>query len=117
MMKARIIGAALLALVSSPSFAQQSCMGVPVDQGVAALERFNAERVEFLEGEAKARAVAYYNSLPPESNTPWPVVMIADLPEGNGFIAFGVAGVFCDRVIIPADTWAKLRRHFVGPEA
>lgn len=117
-MKARfLIGAALLALVSLPAAAQTACMGVPVDQGVAALDKFNAERIEFLEGDAKLRAVAFYNGLPPEGNTPWPVVLIADLPEGYGFIAVGGGGVFCDRIIIPAAQWAEIRRHLVGPEA
>ena len=116
-MKLRLIGAVALALVSLPAVAQQGCIGIPVDQGVAALERFNAERVEFLEGDAKLRAVAFYNSLPPEGNVAWPVVMIADLPEGAGFIAFGGGGVFCDRIIIPAAQWSEIRRHIVGPEA
>lgn len=126
-MKARIIGAALLALVSSHAFAQQSstlpqptqeCPApVRVEQGVGILDALGATRIEFLQGAARERVVAAYNAQPPVSDVDWPVVMIADLPDGGGFMALGRDGVFCDRIRFSAEQWPSVRRAFVGPEA
>lgn len=113
-MVALAVSAALFAF-SVPALAQQPderCK--PMSDFTTILPQMGALGHTVLRGDAAARAVMVYNSLPPESDTPFTAAVVADMPDGVGLLGVGFGDTVCSIVPIPPQVWGRMKRHILG---
>lgn len=69
-----------------------------------------------LSGEALAKAVGIYNSIPPESNEQWDLVVLVNHIDGSGAMLVGRGLELCNGLWLPAAQWAHLINVLFGTE-
>lgn len=74
--------------------------------------RYAAHHV--LTGEGIALGAALFNSMPPESNDDWTLVVIVDHKDGSGLLVVGRDDRICHAPLLPEKYYQALKRGLFG---
>jgi hypothetical protein len=97
------LGAALVLALTSQYAQAQSC--TPLDTVLGQVSAQSLAVEQFTGGDT-ARAVAFFNRIPPVSDDAFNLALLIALPDGSGVLAVGKDGAVCAQVRLSAE---KLR--------
>jgi hypothetical protein len=78
------------------------------------LDTLGASNPRRLKGDELAAAVRWWNTQEPVSEGEWQTFILADLPDGGGFILIGREDQACIRLQVPASEWLKVKLQMLG---
>jgi len=105
----RVAIIAVLCALASPSFAAPANDCRPMAQIMQMVVSNPAYRSHgILSGEALAKAVGIYNSIPPESDDQWDLVVLVNRVDGSGDMLMGRGSELCAGLRLPQPRWTNL---------